>query len=238
MSFNQSAWQFLAARFHKLKQRQYFESAQLNHRWRRHFVEIESNKIYYKSPHHPDVCEKRIWPRWTELLGVPYFWIFLWFIQNNLALLGFTRFKYLVDTPLKRMLLGIEILPPECRWNFAILVFIGASLTILCFAFDAFCPLHRFTFLSIFVCTQHGAIQPKHLALTTSDFGTFSKFRRFVERVYHIVIALSSINLSLTWFILAIAFGKFTINWILSVLNIISAYFWALSVSQGNVFFD
>lgn len=233
MSAMQPTGQFIEVKSEKWKRKQFFKSAQLNHRWRRHFAEIESNRIYYQSPHHLEARSRRVWPRWTEMFGVPFLWVSLWFTQSILTGLGYTRFHNLVNTPLKRMLLGMQIIPSQCRYNFAIVVFMCASVFLLGFTFEAFCPLGRFNCLAIFVCNRRGVIKPKHLKLKVADFDKFSKFRNYVERLYYLAIVLSTVALSSAWAILSIAFGTFTISRILSILNVISAYFWAISVSQG-----
>lgn len=234
MSSIQQLRKFILTKLIKLKQRQYFKSAQLNQRWAKHLAEVESNQVYYKSPHHLEARSRRVRPRWTEKFGVPCFWVLLWFIQSTLVVLGSRRFPTLTNTPFKRMLLGIEIIPFEIRKNYGIIIFMIATLSIMGFIYETFCPLARFNFLSILACKPNGRIKPKHLRLEEICFFKFTKLRRLVERVYHIGIVWTTISVSIVWTIRSILCNAFAINWALALFQIVSAYFWVISMSQGN----
>lgn len=211
-----------------------FESAKLLYRWRRHLNVIGKNRIYYQCAQQPQGLHQRQRLPLVDAFGVPSFWMLVGFFQLGLALLGHWRFEWLLDTPFKRVLLAVEIFPKEIRCSYAFSMFMIIVAFILCYGFECFCPLVRYKFLAIFVCHPEHDIKPCHLGLTPDSFHKFTSFRNQVERIYYACVVAAIPVATCVWTLLSIHSGAFQVCWFLTLFNIVSFHFWALSVSEGN----
>lgn len=223
-----------------MKLGRYLECGQLTSIWKKHLKVVESDRIYYKCSSGPGQLAQRVVPRLVGHSGVPLVWLLLWFVRQGLTILGYARYEGLLDTPLKRMLLGIEVIPEQIRFEFCLVGFSATFLSLLSLVYQVCCPLNRLTFLSIFVCHPDGSIKPSNLKLYKQDSNKFEKIRKHTEDLYQYLLVTICLISVFLWFLLSIVCGAFQVSFILGIFNCISIFFYLCSTTPGKklLFFE
>lgn len=164
---------------------------------------------------------------------LPFLWMVFWLTRNSIARLGFWRYGWLVDTPLKRLLLFDGIIPAGVRTNLAVSVFVWGTTFIVCTCYEVLCPLGRLKFLAIFACHPKGIIKPTALQLSKEDFNKFNAFRNIVERLFYVCIVQMALSAPTVVFLFGVFANAFEICWPVAIFYVVATFYWSTASGQG-----